>query len=283
MLVADDYLLESGGPGYRSFSVLCAVVGVPLPWHKTCGGDALVWVGFETLLRSRIVGISSRRAEWFIRWAEKVAESPTIQMASFEERLGRIMFVTDALEHERPFLAPLHKFLTKHPRNAVRRFFPYVAFILRYLAGEISKKRHYKCRTRITTADCTPRVDAQASDCRTGIGRDQEGRLSSWLSSWFSLEFTREDYPRIFDKGNRPSLAMSTLGAFAMLVALKLKFGHDLEPDDTLVLIAPSVTDNRGNGAALNKFMSTRFPSSAVLMELASFLKARRCCGVGAT
>ena len=31
------------------------------------------------------------------------------------------MFVAGALEHERPFLGPLHKFLTLHPRNAVRR------------------------------------------------------------------------------------------------------------------------------------------------------------------
>ena len=283
MLVADDYLLESGGHGHLSglllFLVLCAVVGVPLSWHKTCGGDTLVRVGFENLLRSRSVGISSRRAEWFIRWAEKVADSPTIQMASFEEGLGRIMFVAGALEDERPFQAPLYKFLTVHPRNAVRRVPPHVSFILRYLAGEISKKRHYKCGTKITTADCTP-VDAQASDRRTGIGgwfpaRDQEGRLSPWLSSWFSLEITREDFPWIFEKGNRPSLVISTLEAFAMLVALKLKFGQDLEPDDTRVLIAPSTTDNRGDGAALNKLMSTRFPSSAVLMELASFVKAR--------
>ena len=125
MLVADDYLLESGGSGYRIglllFFVLCAVVGVPLSWHKTCGGDTLVWVGFEILLRSHSVGISSRRAEWFIKWAEKVAFSATIHMASFEEGLGRIMFVAGALEHERPFLVPLYKFLTMHPRNAVRR------------------------------------------------------------------------------------------------------------------------------------------------------------------
>ena len=49
MLVADDSLLESGGTEYRTglllFFVLCAVVGVPLSWHKTCGGDTLVWVG----------------------------------------------------------------------------------------------------------------------------------------------------------------------------------------------------------------------------------------------
>ena len=155
-----------------------------------------------------------------------------------------------------------------------------MAFILRYLAGEISKKSHYQCGVKLTSADCTPRVDAQASDGRAGIGGwfpacDQEGRLSQWLSSWFSLEITCQDFPWIFEKGNRPSLVISTLEAFAMLVALKLKFGQDPEPNDTRVLIAPSKTDNRGNGAALNKLMSTRFPSSAVLVELASFMKAR--------
>ena len=133
MLVADDCLLESGSPGYRSglllFFVLCAVVGVPLSWHKTCGEDTLVWVGFEILSRSRSVGISSRLAEWFIRWAEKVADSPTVQMASFEEELGRIMFVAGALEHERPFLAPLYKFLTVRARDAVRPVPPYVSII----------------------------------------------------------------------------------------------------------------------------------------------------------
>ena len=54
MLVADDYLLECGGPFYRRglilFFVLCASLGVPLAWHKTAGGDTLIWVGFELLL-----------------------------------------------------------------------------------------------------------------------------------------------------------------------------------------------------------------------------------------
>ena len=284
MLVADDYLLESGGPGYRVglllFFVLCAVVGLPLSWHKTCGGDTLVWVGFEILLRSRSVGISSRRAEWFVRWAVSVADSRTVHMSTFEEGLGRIMFVAGALEHERPFLAPLYKFLTMHPRNAVRRVPPYVSFILKYLAGEISKTRHYKCGTKLSTAECTPRVDAQASDTRTGIGgwfpvRDPEGKLSPWLSALFSMEITREDFPWIFEKGDRPSRIISTLEAFAMLVALKLKFGQDPESNDTRVLIVPTITDNRGNGAVFNKLMTTRFPSSAVLMEMAILLKAR--------
>ena len=178
-------------------------------WHKTCGGDTLVWVGFELLLRSRCVGISARRAEWFVRWVETVASSATIHVGTFEEGLGRIMFVAGALEHERPFLALLYKFLTMHPRNSIRRVPPYVSFILRYLAQEVSSRRHYVCGTKISSAECTPRVDAQASDSRTGIGGwfpalDKDGRISTWRSSWFSLEITKEDFPWVFEKGGPP-------------------------------------------------------------------------------
>ena len=35
----------------------------------------------------------------------------------------------------------------------------------------------------------------------------------------------------------------------------------------------PTITDNRGNGALLNKLMSTKFPASAMLMELASYMR----------
>ena len=59
------------------------------------------------------------------------------------------------------------------------------------------------------------------------------------------------------------------------MFAQKIKFGQDPDPDETRVIIVPSITDNRGNGAVLNKLLSTKFPSSAVLMELASFMKHR--------
>ena len=37
--------------------------------------------------------------------------------------------------------------------------------------------------------------------------------------------------------------------------------------------IVPTTTDNRGNGAVLDKLMTTRYPASAVLMELAAYSK----------
>ena len=54
------------------------------------------------------------------------------RLASFEEGLGRIMFVAGALEHERPFLGPLYRFISVHPKESIRRIPQYVKFILRY-------------------------------------------------------------------------------------------------------------------------------------------------------
>ena len=152
------------------FFVLASVLGIPLSWHKTLGGDTLVWVGFELLLESYRVGISQRRADWFIRWSTEVASSPTIHMKTFEECLGRIMFVAGALEHECPFLGPLYKFLTLHPRNAIRRVPPCVSFFLNFLSRSVSIDRHYDCNQFLDKSSVAPRVDAQASSSRTGIG-----------------------------------------------------------------------------------------------------------------
>ena len=58
-----------------------------------------------------------------------------------------------------------------------------------------------------------------------------------------------------------------------MLVALKLQYGEEPGRTKTRVAIAPSLTDNRGNGAALNKLMTTKFPASALLMELSCYMK----------
>ena len=59
-----------------------------------------------------------------------------------------------------------------------------------------------------------------------------------------------------------------------MLVALKVFYREGTSQRRTKVLVMPTWTDNRGNGAALNKLMTTRYPASAVLMELAYHMKA---------
>ena len=137
MLVADDYLPEAGGP--MAFFMLCAVSVAPLSWNKTSGGDIVCWFGFEHFLRSHQLGLSQRRAEWFTRWTREVAQAGHINISTLEEGLGRVMYVAGALEYERPFLAPLYKFMTLHPRGSDRKVLAYVSFFLAHLSKQIEE------------------------------------------------------------------------------------------------------------------------------------------------
>ena len=134
------------------------------------------------------------------------------------------MFVAGALELERPFLEPLYKFMALHPpRQSTRRVPAYVSFIFRYLADQVARTRHYNCAETVESSAEAPRIDAQASSERTGIGGWFPRRLAR--SPWFSLEIVEEDWPRIFAKDRKAALVISTLEALAVLVALKLQFG----------------------------------------------------------
>ena len=90
---------------------------------------------------------------------------------------------------------------------------------------------------------------------------------------WFSIEVTEEEWPWVYEKGGRPALIISTLEALAVLISLRLFFGGTSSQHRSKIMVAPTWTDNRSNGSALNKLMSTKFPASAVLMELATYTK----------
>ena len=271
-----------GGPQYRPallvFFVLCAVTGFPLSWNKTAGGDLVTGVGFELLHQTHQLGISARRAEWFVKWSRDMASKRVVHMHSFEEGLGRITYVAGALEHVRPFLAPLYRFLAIHPRSSVRVIPPYVTFFLRYVAQQVEAGRHFPCALDLRASSQAPRVDAQASSERTGIGGwlpvvRRDGSIDKWASSWFSHEVKEEVWPWLFEKRGSAALVISTFEALAVLISLKAFYGDESPQYQRKVVVAPTWTDNRGNGAALNKLMSTKFPSSAVLMELAAHLR----------
>ena len=200
-------------------------------------------------------------------------------MKTIEEGLGRIMFVAGALEHERPFLlGPLYIFLTLHPRNAVRCVPAYLAFFLEFLSRSVARERHYDCREFLKKPRVALRVDAQASATRTGIGGwlpylGKNGEVDRCRSPWFSLEIKRETRPWTFERGDKPALLISTLEALAVLMALKLYHGDEPGSNATSVTLAPTFTDIRGNNTVLNRVMSTKFPSSALLMAFSMFLK----------
>ena len=69
------------------------------------------------------------------------------------------------------------------------------------------------------------------------------------------------------------SSIISTLEALAVLVSLKMFYREQPESGKKKVTVAPTWTDNRGNGSALNKLMTTKFPACAVLMEFSAYMR----------
>ena len=102
---------------------------------------------------------------------------------------------------------------------------------------------------------------------RTRQSRSEEVRL---VSRWKSVH---KDFPWVFVRGRKPSQIISTLEALAVLLSLKLLAAPQPDGQRRRVTILPTWTDNRGNGSVLNKLMTTRYPSSALVMELAAEMK----------
>ena len=80
-----------------------------------------------------------------------------------------------------------------------------------------------------------------------------------------SLKSSGHEYSK---ESDRPALVISTIEAPTVLIGLKLFYGDRADGNHTQVQMIPSFTDNRGNGLALDKLMTNRYRSSAVVMEL---------------
>ena len=165
-----------------------------------------MWSGFAFVHRTRHVGISVRRADRCSRWLQKSVARDVVQMASF--------------------FGTLCEFFTHHPRASLRRARSYVACLLRYLAGQITKSRLYICAPSTDRSSVAPRVDAQVlalavvfqllTELATLMCGRRPGSPLKMDRSW-----TREN-----DQGDWPALIITTLEALAVLVALKVYYGE---------------------------------------------------------
>ena len=83
------------------------------------------------------------------------------------------MYVVGALEYERPFLAPLYKFMALHPRGSVRKVPAYI-FLSRSPPSR-SKSAGTTLAQLSRGRPLSRRVDAPASEGSTGHGADENG------------------------------------------------------------------------------------------------------------
>ena len=74
-------------------------------------------------------------------------------------------------------------------------------------------------------------------------------------------------------RGTGRRRVIATLEALAMLLAVRAFFPKTQGTQRTKLVVIPSYTDNRVNGALLNKLMSSKYQLSALLMEFGEQLR----------
>ncbi len=277
LLMADDLKAESTAVRPKVsviFVVLVLVVlGVPLSWHKSQGGQVIQWIGYEVHLAQLALGISARRASWCVEFLLQLSRDGQADIGKVRSGLGRLCFVVGALEWERPFLAPLFSFLSRQPKHGLRKLPLFVRVISHYLASRITLRRLYPSAAARQKGFEAFRIDASAEGNRIGVGgwlpvRNAHGFLDKSLSPWFAFSLDEKVAPWAYARG-LPYRSIAALEAVGVLVAL-LAFEPLLQRDSDLTYHMAGVTDNRGNQYTISRLQSSRFPLCAILMEIAA-------------
>ena len=253
------------------------VLGVPLAWHKMRGGIEEEWIGYWLDLGKFELGVSAKRAAWAVQWLDDKAREGRVQLGGLLQGIGRLGFITSAVEHLRPFLGPLYAWASAGPRYARPALPPMILLILKYLARELRETRSMPCSDKARQLGEVYRMDAKAEGQTVVIGGwKSEGGCKTKDAAWFSLELTRKTAPWAFERGE-PYRTIASLELMGTLVGLMVLVPPGTPKGDTSAVVSLSVgTDNQGNSHLLDRMLTTKYPLGVVLMELAHQMRIRR-------
>ena len=222
LIYSDDGNIMAGDE-WRERSLLLhlfvlVVLGVPLAWHKVRGGVEEEWIGYWLDLGKFELGVSAKRAACAIQRLEEKAREGRVQLGELLQGIGRLGFITSAVEHLRPFLGPLYAWASAGPRYARPALPPMILLILKYLARELRETRSMPCSDKARQLGEVYRMDAKAEGQTVVIGGwKSEGGCKTKDAAWFSLELTRKTAPWAFERGE-PYRTIASLELMGTLV-----------------------------------------------------------------
>ncbi|CAE7693021.1 DSK1, partial [Symbiodinium necroappetens] len=269
LLYADD--LESlgrtpaGRQGIPLSYLFLATLGYPFKWPKARGGFRVEWLGMETDYPGHQLGLSKKSAGWLVEWLRDKATRGRVTAKEFSQGLGRLGFAAIALDWERPFLGPLHAWSSAVQTKVGMLTVPTMLRVLCLWLAERLEAGGRLQRPAPLVEEAAPLsffTDAKAEAGKAWIGDFLELVQQSWA-------------PWAFAKGD-PNKVIAALELLATLVAVKLWVPEGPAKKTTRVAIR-GYTDNKSNEALLKKAMTTKFPSTLVLMETAEELSAKNC------
>ena len=279
LLYADDLEVMALGRQGRIGAVLAfslmASWGAPFKWKKQRGGFITEWVGLTTDYVSFSMGLSEKRANWVIQWIDDVVGRKEVAPREFAAALGRLSFASLALPWERPFLGPLFAWSAAVRVQKGKMVIPWaVLFILKWIRRRLAEgMRLEEVRPELSTGR-TLRfwTDASATEKDAWIGGWKDAGEGAGKSEWFSLQVTEEMAPWMMSRGRNPKRMIAALELLATIVAMKIWSGDEQED---IQIHMEAYTDNQGNSFLLKKGMSTKYPITLMLMEIAEMLRRK--------
>lgn len=280
LLYADDGLAMVSGPAYRkillALLLFLTVMGAPLSWPKTRGGQQVEWLGYTVDVKKGLVGISAKKVEWLETWIGEVLDRRSVLGRDMRSALGRMGFLAGPLKHSRPFLALIYRWTSKIGAGSFTAIPLAVQLTLRFFLEAIKAAPLRAPRAVPRPGGEIFRVDAKADAGVVSIGGwESFSGCPPNRARWFSVKLTRKNAPWIYVKGE-PFKIISSLELLAITVGIMV-FGPGAKWKDLAGRLAlTAYTDNQTNAYVLDKFMSTAFPASVILMELAMQLQDRQ-------
>lgn len=273
LLYADDGLILAAGENYQPnlLKVLALIdtLGAPLSWAKCRGGLRMEWLGYFLDIEAGVVGVSGSKTRWLEEWVTGVLKDMLVTGREFKSALGRMGFLAGPVKQARPFLALAYSWAAKISAGTASSIPLSVALTLKFFLEAVKMQPVRAPQGIPRVGGEIFRVDAKADQTTVSIGG-----WESWdgtppgQARWFSICLGRHNAPWIFSKGE-PFKVIASLELLAVTVAVMIFSKGARWKECAGRMVLPAYTDSLVNSYVLDKYMSTSFPLSVVLMELA--------------
>ena len=277
LLFADDgWLVGLGEHFWRRllfWLFLLEVAEVPLSWKKVRGGMRVQWIGYTLDIENYTKGISRKKVQWFEDWVEKHTAAGGITGRDLKSALGRLSFVSGALQQIRPLLGPLYAWSAVLKGGTFAKFPDAVIVLLKFVLSQIKEEPMARAVMPKKEPVDVFRVDAKAEGELIVLGAwESYGGIDTKDAKWFSVRLTRKTAPWAYVKGD-PFKTISSLELTATLLAVMIFSKGGKWRGERGRMAITSFTDSLVNAFAMQRFLSCKYPLSIVVMELAAQLR----------
>ena len=273
LVFVDDYMLlleeEKGMVLSSVFLLFLEVIGCPVSWHKNKLSPENLWVGYAVDINKNTAWLPDDKEQVFTAILSGMSKGTPMSGAKVVSALGKFQWAAKAFPLLAPFLQPLYAWSKKVEDLPQATPGKLVRFLATMMQGMLKQEAR-----PIFPLEESERVwgasDAGANSSRAAIG--------GWFSKspdprqdevhWFAYELTPDMVPWAY-KGVTPKRRIAALEMLGSLVLVKLmeETLGDLPVDATFT----AATDNQGNAFSTAKMSARKWPSSAILMEMASW------------